>query len=582
MKSENAISAARDLIAKAQYDEALSILEVSPGLERAEADFLELFAAATLGKGDAAKAEDILEQACTAYPNNDTLVGTLAVARTALNKLDDGLICAERAIELAPAKVDHKLTLGRIRLARGEISEARTIATAAIEAAPETAAAHALLGATAMAAGEWFLAEQALRRALALDSESKEALRNLSLVLSHTGRSTEAAEVAERAFLLAPSDLGHQVAFARTLADKGDIERAATLLRRVLAVAPLMWDAQLLAAQLAVLRGQTDTGVQALTQSVRRLGNTPETLFGLATFLIFANRPETALKLVDPLEGRVPDAGALRRCRNVANLMLGRLDATRTLDEGEDAFKAQAVIGHGGLPPAEFVFLARALPALARRHDRLITVAGSPEIADIFLATGAGVRAETEQTDVPAIPAEALLDVVRQSGEAATVPYLTPDPERLARWRKAFAGLPRPLIGLAWDTHGIALSLEDAAAAADGLGTLVSLETGEARHQLGGRPTILDAGAHISRYADIVAAIAGLDFVLAPSGVIGATAGALARPGLIVTAPIPDWTFTKAKGKALWYPTLSVLSPTEIGTGASRANALKEAIRARL
>ncbi|WP_208948516.1 tetratricopeptide repeat protein [Segnochrobactrum spirostomi] len=572
----------KDLLGSGRYEEVLIAIETLRPEEKATPDALETAAAATLGKGDAARAEELLEQACTAYPNNDVLVGTLAVARTALNKLDDGLICAERAIELAPGKVDHKLTLGRIRLARGEIGEARTIATEAIEAAPDTAAAHALFGATAMASGEWLLAERALRRALALDGDSKEALRNLSLVLSQTGRSTEAAQVAEQAFLLAPSDLGHQVAFARTLADTGDVERAATLLRRVLAVAPLMWDAQLLAAQLAALRGQTDAGVQALTQAVRRLGNTPETLFGLATFLIFANRPEPALKLIDTLASRIPDDGALRRCRNVAHLMLGRLDATRMLDEGEDPFKAQAILARGGVPPSELVFLARALPELARRHEQPITIAGSREIADILLASGAGVRAETERSDVPALPAEALLDVVRLSGEAATVPYLTPDAERLARWQKAFDGLPRPLIGLAWDTYGIALSLEDAVAATDGLGTLISLETGEARHQLGGRPAILDGGAHVNLYADLVAAIAGVDFVLAPTGVVGATAGALGRPGLIVTGPIPDWTFASRDGMARWYPSLAVVSPAEIGTGGERAAALKSAIRARL
>lgn len=84
------------------------------------------------------------------------------------------------------------------------------------------------------------------------------------------------------------------------------------------------------------------------------------------------------------------------------------------------------------------------------------------------------------------------------------------------------------------------------------------------------------------RYADFVAAIAGLDFILAPAGVVAATAGALAKPGLVVGGPFPDWTFTAADKRALWYPTLSVVSPAEIGTGAVRAAALTEAIRARL
>jgi len=70
----------------------------------------------------------------------------------------------------------------------------------------------------------------------------------------------------------------------------------------------------------------------------------------------------------------------------------------------------------------------------------------------------------------------------------SALPYARAPEDRREIWRCSLAGLPRPLIALAWDATRPGLLLEDYRTAFSGFqGTLVSIEVS---------PTVVNSGMH--------------------------------------------------------------------------------------
>jgi hypothetical protein len=103
------------------------------------------------------------------------------------------------------------------------------------------------------------------------------------------------------------------------------------------------------------------------------------------------------------------------------------------------------------------------------------------------------------------------------------------------------------------------MSLAALHAALAGLGTLVSLATGDQREPLPEYTDILDGGAHIGAVSDLAAAISAMDVIVANDSLAAHLAGALGKPGIIVVAAKRPWLWRAEAGRSLWYPTLDVV-----------------------
>jgi hypothetical protein len=95
--------------------------------------------------------------------------------------------------------------------------------------------------------------------------------------------------------------------------------------------------------------------------------------------------------------------------------------------------------------------------------------------------------------------------------------------------------------------------------------TPVSLVTDECRHDLRRSSRPIDAGVHINAPAEMIAAVANLDAVVAPDSFAIHIAGALGRPGIAVVPCGYRWYWAAKDGRALWYPSIEVVAQERLG-----------------
>ncbi len=150
----------------------------------------------------------------------------------------------------------------------------------------------------------------------------------------------------------------------------------------------------------------------------------------------------------------------------------------------------------------------------------------------------------------------AALGIVEHASIKPCAPFLSPQPQHLERWRKAFADLPRPLIGVDWEQFAPGVAAAGVIPVAAQAGTVVSLAGDPKRRRLADWPNVIDAGAHIQRADDLVAAVACLDAFVGPDGLPLHVAGALGIPGVALIACGPPWYFAADGDRLIWYRSL--------------------------
>jgi hypothetical protein len=145
----------------------------------------------------------------------------------------------------------------------------------------------------------------------------------------------------------------------------------------------------------------------------------------------------------------------------------------------------------------------------------------------------------------------------------AALPYMVPDPDRVARLAPLLAGPPGELkVGLVW--KGNPRFENDAARSLPGCATLAplmrirgarwfSLQKGPDEGKMTGGVT--DLAPAIADFADTAALVAGLDLVVTVDTACAHLAGALGRPcWVLLPAWMPDWRWLADRTDTPWYP----------------------------
>ena len=558
------IDAASQFIAEGRFAEAETLVRSILEREPANADAINTLASIALSRRDGKRAYEILAPACTAYPDHPRLLANLGLAHMMLERPQEAVACLERAVALSPREVEFRLSLAQYLVAAGDAPRALTELDAALREGPDNVGALARLGVIAMGDGDWPRAEAAWRRAVALDPKNADTLHNLSVLCASTNRPEEATILAERAHLWAPLDLAKRVQFARCLAGIGDFQRAKTQCTQILMVAPEHLQATELFARLTLMRGAVPAGIETLSHFVRRHPKDPAAILSLAGALRFVGRMPQALTFVDQALGLDPGHPFGRRLRADLLLTLGRY--AEVWPAAVPARRPDRVVAPKGTLPVEALLFARFLGPL--NPDGVSLISEADDMTTGLLARVEGVelvRAAELKPEAFALPhAPAALGLTRETLTAAPR-FLRPDPEQNERWRRAFAALPRPLIGVDWDQYppGAGASVILPIAAAGG-GTVVSLATDPERRQLKDWPKVIDAGASIRVADDLIGAISQLDAIVATDGLPLHVAGALGVLGIAVVACGYPWYFAAEGDRSLWYASLCVARQTAL------------------
>jgi len=197
--------------------------------------------------------------------------------------------------------------------------------------------------------------------------------------------------------------------------------------------------------------------------------------------------------------------------------------------------------------------IAPEILSLARRiggFDKIITRGTIPPAFDVHC----------EMMSLPMVMDLALADLPGQ------VPYLTPDPARLAQWQRRLQKLPRPLVALVWagrpEHHNDAnRSLPLAAFAPLALTgvSFIALQKGPKAAEAKAPPpgmALISLSDEIRDFEDTAAILSIADLLVSIDSAPVHLAGALGRPAWVLLPFVPDWRWLLERTDTPWYPSV--------------------------
>lgn len=160
----------------------------------------------------------------------------------------------------------------------------------------------------------------------------------------------------------------------------------------------------------------------------------------------------------------------------------------------------------------------------------------------------------------------------------AAVPYLRPDPARVAHWRERL-GTERLNVGMAWAgnprhvndrNRSMSLATFRAAEAQGCRFVTVQPEIRDTdREALAAWPEALDLGRGLADFSDTAAFVEALDVIVTVDTSVAHLAGALGKPVWVLVPHCPDWRWLLERTDSPWYPTARVYRQPAAGDWAS-------------
>lgn len=408
-----------------------------------------------------------------------------------------------------------------------------------------------------LAAGDASRAEACFREAVELAPDFAEAYANLGLLLDRRGAAAEAEACYRRSIVLDPSHAQAHLDLGVLLANQKRFPAAEVAYNLALLVdprSPTAWSN--LGALYACMKREADAE-QCYRSALELDPGHARARFNLSYLLL--------------RQGRFDEGWACLEARGGFEPMAAHMACPRW--QGEPLAGKSLLIGYES-GHGDMIHFARYAAVLKAQGASRLTLTCHPPLKALF-ATLDGVD-EVIAFDEP-IPAERgdfwtpLLSVplhckTRLDTIPASIPYLHPAPDRVAKWAPMLTG-EGVRVGLVW--KGNPQFENDADRSLPGLDILaplgavagvrfVSLQKGagekEAEQPPAGLP-LLPLGARMEDFADAAAIVANLDLVICVDTAIAHLAGALGKPCWVLLPDYKtDWRWLVERTDSPWYP----------------------------
>lgn len=207
---------------------------------------------------------------------------------------------------------------------------------------------------------------------------------------------------------------------------------------------------------------------------------------------------------------------------------------------------------------------AERLVPLMKRNFPGITVYGTLKQAGQDWSRDHQIDAHIHISLIPAFYRKQDSDFPRQA-------YLTPDPERVAKWQAWLADKPKPWIGVSWQggiqqtqKHLRSLKLEDLSPVLIGAGSFIDLSYRNNAAEIDawnskGRGQVITPPVDATDYDDTLALLAALDEVVTVTTTVVHACGAMGRSVRVLVPEQPMWRYFHRCGDGMiWYPEGSV------------------------
>jgi tetratricopeptide (TPR) repeat protein len=508
---------------------------------------------------------------------------------------------------------------------QGSLREADRLYARVLKAVPDNFDALHLCGLAKAQSGQMGEAYRLIAAALKVNNRAADAYLNFANVLHALKRDGEALEALERALVLRPGDgeimrlRGNALLSLNRAAEalesfeaalKTNPRHAETLNNRGTALAALGrpelalrdFDAALTLAPHhagalynrgnALLElGRATLALTAYDRALERAPRHAQAWNNRGRALQALNRHHEAVESFGKAIAIEPDYADAHSNRALSLLTLG--DLARGLAEYEWRWKRSGMtdtrrnyrgrLWLGEYPLARKTILLTAEQGLGDtiqfvRYAPLLARAGARVMLEVqselkpLMASLAGVAAVHARGEVlPPYDVHCPLGSLplAMATEAASIPadipYLAAEEARLARWRKALAGLPGKRIAFAWAGHAkhpndrnrsTDLALWAPLLACEGV-SYISIQRdlrSEDAEQLAGLPNVTHLGDQLDDMADTAAVIALADLTITVDTSVAHLAGALGRPLWVLLPFSPDWRWTLSGERSPWYP----------------------------
>ncbi|GIX47091.1 MAG: hypothetical protein KatS3mg131_1302 [Candidatus Tectimicrobiota bacterium] len=475
-----------------------------------------------------------------------------------LGRLDDAISCYQQAIRLAPQEADPYADLGVALQLRGRSPEAVASYHRALQLRPGWAEVYVNLAVALRAQGQLAEAAAHLRHAMQLAPDNPMIYNNLGVVCQLQGQLDVASSHYRQAIAIDPTYVKAYNNLGTVLRLQDRLEEATAALQQALALDPEYADAYSNLGLVLQDQGRLDEALWCFEQALQRREDHVEAHWNRALlWLAVGNYAQGWPEYEWRWRRSVSPPPPLRQPRWDGSPLHGQtifVYAEQGLGDTLQFVRYLPLVAALG---GRILFACQ--PPLARLLQRL------PAIAHLIVANGIPVPEEPFDVHAPLLSLPGLLHTTEATIPAA-VPYLTPDPELVEKWRPHLAPLPGYKVGLVWagnarhpNDRRRSCTLAQLAPLAQVPGvTLVSLQKGPAAQQvalLSALP-LVDYSHELHDFADTAALVAHLDLVISVDTAVAHLAGAMGKPVWTLLPFSPDWRWQWHRPQTPWYPTM--------------------------
>jgi tetratricopeptide (TPR) repeat protein len=471
----------------------------------------------------------------------------------------------------------------------GRLEQAEAAAMAILDRHPDHAGALHLAGIAEMSRANHQRAAELLQHSIAADPDSAPTHNNLGIVLSSLGKRDEAIECFRRAVALDPALADAHANLGRLLQDQNKLDEAVASLRQAAALKP---DDATIIGKLGTVQFAQDHLGEAEESFRRALAldpNMAEVDNYLGLICRAQERLPEAIKHYRRAIAYRPDFVSAHFNLGFAQLALGdfadgwreyewrrqsSIAPLRKLPQplwtGED-LAGKTILLHYEQGLGDTIQFMRYAPLVAARGARIVL---ELQPALVRLAAGSQGTMEVVSAGSPLPPFDFHCPLLSLPERFATdlatipvaIPYLVPEAEVVARWRRVFAPGVGLKIGVVWAGNPAHQNDGKRSLPPERLMPLFkvpglrwfSLQVGERSGDTARLPggTITDLSRRLTDLAETAAAIVNLDLVVAVDTSVVHLAGALGRPVWVLLPFAPDWRWMLGRDDSPWYPSL--------------------------
>jgi len=410
-----------------------------------------------------------------------------------------------------------------------------------------------------------------------------------------------AARDLEAVVRLAPREAPAFLDLGRALHGTGQVERARGCFAQAIAINPGFAEAHYNLGVLDFAAGRIDAAVEHYAKAI---AYKPEFLIGysnLSVALEARDETDEALEVLEKAIAIAPHDPAAQWNKALLLLRAGRhAEGWRQYEWRWGAGKAgdyrrfpgrplwlggtkltgKTILLHAEQGLGDTIQFLRYVPLVAAAGARVVLEMPEPLVglarrmdgAAEVVAEGAGLPPFDVHCPLMSLP---LAFGTTLDSLPMAIPYITPDEERLTRWRAALGPQARPRVGLVW--RGNPRHEADALRSMP-FARLRELLVGEADYiclQIPVPAEDLEAmqsldGTHLSRPAledfdDTAALVALCDVVVSVDTAVAHLAGAMGKPVWLMLPRRAEWRWLKDRTDSPWYPTARLFRQQEQG-----------------